>query len=169
MNMNCKTFENNLPDWVTGRLDKNNASQMEFHAASCVKCSQLADFERSFSNRMRSVPEPTRVPDLWVKLEGRIQSASAPKTFRFAFNKVYAFGGALAAACLLMVAVINMPINSSNNVTVNTAPDISKERQVVQLAADIRTVNETEDMAGNGFPHSGEEAHGLLVGVSGDK
>ncbi len=167
--IDCKKFEYIVADWITGRLNLSQAELMVQHENSCSKCAGLAQVERNFSYAVDAMPDLNRTPDLWERIENRIQNVPVKSGFRFALNRLYAFGGVLAAACVLSVFVVNRPMvvspDSGSNV-INAA----QERQVVQLAADIHYTNETESEGQiNSFPHAGADAERILVGPNGGK
>ncbi len=167
--IDCKKFEYNVADWATGRLNTSLGERMSQHENICSKCAELAQEERSMSFAMNSMSGLSRTPDMWERIENRIQNVPVQTGFRFAINRLYAFGGVMAAACVMMVFVSNRPMVSPQETTANVI-NAAQERQVVQLAADIHYTNETEaDGAINSFPHAGADAERILVGQNGDR
>ena len=115
--------------------------------------------------------EPMRgdvqTPDLTSRLAARIR-VTPRRAPLFAPRKAFAFSGAAAAQIIAGLAFTNKPQITVPIETKYVAAE--SEKHVVELAANIRTVQNSEwDQPSNAYPHSGNEARGLFASVNGDK
>jgi ferric-dicitrate binding protein FerR (iron transport regulator) len=164
--MKCRHFENNLPEWTAGRLRSDIAQQMQAHEESCPPCAKTAQEERALRRGWQALPTPSRTPDLWYRVESRL---STPPTRRwFDFGKVYAYGGAMAAAAIMCVVFIGKP--SPNPPLSNHSQLVSaaQEERVVQLVSDVQLLRDPDsDTVYTVSPHAGKDARSILLGGSG--
>ena len=154
--MKCKQFERELPDWISGRLGSTAQSEMQLHSGDCRACAATEAKERMMVARMQSIAAPANVPNLWGRIEDRIAQPS--RRAKFAFNRMFVYGGALAlAACALFMFSVNRP-------TV-----VLPIRPVVQAGTSADAgryqISDTDDSIAE-TPLSSDRARMLLVGYS---
>lgn len=106
--MKCREFHGRLADWVRGNLTGEADEHMTRHAAACRSCAEEADLERSLRQGFRMIAPIERTPDLWERIEARVETAQRPR-FAFRFQRMFALGGALAAGVLMAVMALPRP------------------------------------------------------------
>ena len=72
---------------------------MTRHAADCKSCAEEARLERSLRTSFEFIAPITRTPDLWERIEARVETTKQPR-FAFRFQRAFALSGALAAGVL---------------------------------------------------------------------
>lgn len=138
--MNCRTFEMQVADWLSGRLPDSIADRMAAHKATCPACAGIADAEARMRRQWSDLRTPAASADLWLKVESRIAQPSF-KPSRLVFNKAYRWA---AAACVL--AIIVPVVMSANSVT--KVPQTPIAPPVVNVVpASARQNNPTTDFA----------------------
>jgi len=163
--MNCRKFEEQLADWVSGRLPEDRAAALEAHRALCPACAQAEKEERDLRARWLSLATPAAAPDLWPRIEARLH-APAP-TPRFVFARRLAFGGAVAAAgalCALLWVYLSSALP-------HVAPPVAEadEGRVVQLVGTMQRLPDPDaDIVTNEPRYSvWEERRFILMGGPG--
>lgn len=149
MNINCRRFENDLPEWIAGRLPTCVAEQMQAHSTACELCGRMADGEKSLRMAWRELPPLVEAPDLWPRLAARISEprdagrSRAPwlawlpewgPSLRYGLAGV---GVALALATVVMSRSPLTPAHLTDNGAGSNRPGRSvDESHVIQFVAD---------------------------------
>lgn len=156
--MRCRAFEENLAEWVRGRLSEEEAAQMEAHRARCPACACAEALERDLVARWRDLAdceawvnaragEPADCwPRLRVRLERPVPSVRPGSLLRYAFC-----GVAAAAAALYLLNLVSTPprpiAKVSPHIALPEAGDASRgEERVVRMAAEVQRLPDPEDM-----------------------
>lgn len=149
--MNCRTFENELADWVGGRLPAPVAAQMRAHAAACPACERRAEGERGLRAAWRDLPPVAEAPDLWPQLAARIAhvrpAPARPSWFAWlppvGPSLRYGLAGVGAAMLLATIVMSRHPasnVGSGNTgntgIAINQPQPPVNERQVIDLVSE---------------------------------
>lgn len=128
--MKCRTFNNQLLDWKSGRLSSEQAQHMAEHAQTCPFCAEEAGAEANLRDLWRAAtPAPTR--DLWPQIATRLEGQTAQsRRPAFAIRPpqwalVSAFGLAIAAVCGLSLGPKEFPSPTSHPPITVKAPSSS--------------------------------------------
>lgn len=131
--IDCRKFDELLPDYLESTLSLPQRATADAHAASCARCGELLADIRSIVDRAGALPalQPSR--DLWPAVAARLDApvvsiAQAPSTRRR--FRIPAWGGMAAAAAVLIVVTSLVtreltqrgPNVDSSVVTTPTAP-----------------------------------------------
>ncbi len=144
--MNCRQFENDLPDWIADRLPARQAERMQAHHAACPACRQAALDERALRQRWQDALPTAAMAPVWPRLAQRLDSAP-PQRMPLRFP-VWSLGSA-AAACGLLGALLWMHTLPGPPKDVPPPPSQVAETQVdehhiIQLISQIQEVPEEE-------------------------
>lgn len=101
--LNCGAFEQDLPDWVMGRLSSDSAREMQGHFAHCVVCQQKTAAERRLQGQWQALPSPLAVAEIEIGLRLAARVAESGRRRRNAGLRARAFGGMAFAAGLCFV------------------------------------------------------------------
>jgi len=157
----CREFQSSVAEWVAGRLQGDAAERMKQHEAQCAECADEAENERSLRVSFSAVPAIKQTPDLWERIERRVETT--PQTrFAFRFPKMFAWSGAAAACAVLSIMILTKPNVVSPPQSGN--PEIASGQKPDFIAglhefrtSDTMTVSYTTET-------SGDAAHMLLAG-----
>ena len=72
--MNCRSFERQAADWLSGRLPPDRSEGMAAHQKTCASCARLARTETQFRERWQEGLEAADAADLWPRLLLRLQT-----------------------------------------------------------------------------------------------
>jgi hypothetical protein len=146
--MNCRRFENELADWIGGRLPATVAAQMQAHAAACPTCERMAEGERGLRAAWRDLPPVAEAPDLWPQLAARIAEVrpapARPSWFAWLppVGPSLRYGLAGVGAAMLLATIVmsrhSVPNVGSGNtgIAVNQPQPAVNERQVIDLVSE---------------------------------
>lgn len=165
--MKCRDFQRMLADWVRGRLPNDNAEQMTNHTAECRSCADEAEMERSLRQTFQLVPPITRTPDLWERIEARVETAQRPR-FAFRFQRFFALSGALAAGILAVALFplktpVTSPGTSPRTVVLNEGDPASGEPGVLEKINAIRMLDQEPAGTWTETPLSSDAARRVLL------
>jgi len=106
--MNCRTFEMQVADWLSGRLPESISDRMAEHKATCAPCASIADAEARMRRQWSEwrTPEPTE--DLWAKVEARLPQTTFGPAKRPAFNTGYRWAAAICALAIIVPGVMSL-------------------------------------------------------------
>jgi hypothetical protein len=162
--MRCNEFHRRLADWTLDRLPADSDELMTLHAADCRSCAEEAEIERSLRASFRTVAPITRTPDLWERIESRVETTRRPR-FAFRFQRTLALSGAMAAG--LMIAYVAVPRPPSITPPTNPAIARAVEPGVLEQINTIRMTETDPTAAYSDVQDSAQAAHLLLVGGPG--
>jgi anti-sigma factor RsiW len=142
--MNCHRFQENLADYVAGRLRPEEAAQMTLHCASCAACAQERQAEQRLRARFQEAPSPAFSPDLTLRFADSLNAPQRRKAL--AWRRTLRLGFATSAAVFLYVGnrfVFQPPIEPGG--TIN-AP--APEQPMLTMVNEIRQigVNESDQL-----------------------
>lgn len=166
--MKCRDFHRMLADWVRGRLQRESDELMTQHAASCRSCAEEAQLERSLRTSFETVAPITRTPDLWERIEARVETTRRPR-FAFPFQRTVALSGALGAGLLFAFLALPgriPPVNQDIKLAGSPGSD-QAEVGVLDKFNAIRMTEVGQASFDAETPNSGDAAHLLLVGGPG--
>jgi hypothetical protein len=165
----CHDFHRQLADWTCGRLPVENGEAMARHAMSCRSCGEEAELERSLRKSFETVAPIARTPDLWERIEARVENTRQPRfVLPFQLQRTFALGGALAAGMLLVF--VGFPRQGVNPSSEGGRPAlVSSTSSKPGILEQIHTIRltDTDPAAGDGETTSADAAHLLLVGGPG--
>lgn len=160
--MRCRDFHRLLADWVRGGLSSDSGERMAHHASECRSCGEEAKLERSLRASFRVVAPITQTPDLWERIEARVETAKRPRfAFIFRFQRAIAMGGALAACGFLSVMLLH-----GHEPVPNLGPNtlVADERSAIAKLSDLHMPESVPAGTYSETPFSGDAARMLLVG-----
>jgi hypothetical protein len=163
--MKCRDFHQLLADWQRGRLTGESAERMTRHAADCRSCAEEAELERSLRVSFAAVDPIMRTPDLWERIEARVETVKQPR-FAFRFPRAFALSGALAAGVLFAAIALRGPVVPIND----DGPKDNVASNEPGVLEKFHTIRMTETETAGAFTDatpSGTAAHLLLVGGPG--
>jgi anti-sigma factor RsiW len=162
--MKCREFHQFMADWVRGKLPEDNADRMTLHCAECRSCAEEVAFERSLRAGFESFTPLTRTPDLWERIEARVETVKQPR-FAFRLPRVFALSGALAAGVLFAAVAIKAP----KIIGPPPVGPVIAENKKPGVLEQFRTIRMTETETVHAFSDtpSGNAAAMLLVGGPG--
>ena len=103
--MRCWDFEQDLGEWLRGRLSAERAAAMAAHVEVCVRCQRAASVERRIYERMSRTNVPTLRRDLWPEIAMRLaEPEPLPKHRRPTLVMRWAAAGVLAL--VLGIAIV---------------------------------------------------------------
>lgn len=140
MMMNCKEFEDLLPDWVAGRLSGEQAAQMEQHRSACPACARAEAAESDLRARWRALQAVRNTPDIRPRLAARLAEAAAASRALFV-RRVALVGGAFATAALgalMLFHTMRGPVPTDGEEVVN-------EAHVVHLVTEMQRLPYPEE------------------------
>lgn len=168
--MKCREFDENLMDWVAGKLPEPLAAAMSEHSRLCASCARLEAQERSLRLRWQSLPDPGVPPDLWLRLAARLEQKPA-RRWRFALRPVWRTGAMLAAAASLTLVVwlrFQAPPTDRGGATGSAVPQTAAsvdESRVVQMISDMQSLPDPDrDEVLAGSEHYRKDMRILLAG-----
>lgn len=171
--MKCRDFDENLMDWVAGKLPEHLAAAMSAHSRLCASCARLEAEERALRLRWQSLPDPGAPPDLWLRLSARLEQKPA-RRWRFALRPVWMTGATLAAAASLTLVVwlrFQAPptarVDAPRPAVQQTASSVDESR-VVQMISDMQSLPDPDrDEVLAGSEHYRKDMRILLAGGPG--
>jgi hypothetical protein len=116
--MNCRRFENELADWIGGKLPPATAELMRSHLTACSSCERVAEGERSLRAVWRDLPV-AEAPEMWPRLAARIADARPAPVARPIWSSWlpslgpslrYGFAGVAAAMVLATIVMSRHPM-----------------------------------------------------------
>ena len=165
--MKCYEFEDNLTEYVAGRLSGALASRMMAHGALCTACANKEKEERKLRGLFRSFAPVQEQRDLWPRLQSQLQ----PHPRRTPFRWPWAYGGtamAFAACAALLLMQVSRPLPPQGTINVPSAfISVTEEQKVTRMVSDnrrLRTVD-SEALFAN-LQSSNEEERAVLLGGS---
>ena len=126
--MNCRSFERQTADWLSGRLPPERAGEMTAHQKICASCARVAGTEAQFRERWHEELAPAPTADLWPRLAGRLETPErgAIKTWKAGVRKPQ---WAVATA-IILTAVGSYSLFTGGRLPVDrTAPERSAAAQ----------------------------------------
>ena len=146
--MNCNRFRRDLPDWLRGGLNENEAGALRAHSAECRACAREEALERHLRGVWSSMPAPTREPELWPRVAAALDGpapGSRPQWFpaRLAVGSVFALG-ALCALLLSQNGALAPPDNGPTPFVATGTLTIAEEQKVVRMVNELRELPELE-------------------------
>ena len=95
--MNCKYIENNIIDYLEGKVSEEEQNKIEEHLIKCGKCRMLVKEVSSVWNYVVSSAKSELSPYFWTKLQRKILEYERPKIWNIFENplkylKPVAFG-----------------------------------------------------------------------------
>lgn len=125
--MNCRKFEKNLADYISGRLNPAETALMSAHSEACPVCARAEQGERRLSARFALVPEAPAVSDLWPRLAMQLPERKR----RFAFPRLWFTAPAFTVAAVavaffwLQYQPPATPFRGPGSEVVNAPPETS--------------------------------------------
>jgi hypothetical protein len=116
--MKCEYFNEMIPEYISGELDKNNTAELEKHTLTCEKCRNEIITEKYLLNNI-SAEDYDLPADL-----NRTVIENLPKT-HFIFNRPY-FAYTAAASVILMI-IASAVLNFSKPVVKETALSVNSD------------------------------------------
>ena len=169
--MRCRSFEQDLPDWIAGKLNDSESAEMRIHAATCAACAGEESFERRLRANINALPSP-RERDILARLSDRIETTTRQRRWTlFPLPPRWAtVGTTLAAAALCAAMYVNKP--SAPKIDSSAAPEIAQirsanvdESRVVHLVAAMReTADPDSDYTIDTANHVPSQQRAVLVG-----
>lgn len=103
--MNCQQVQDRLSAYHDSELPPEAAARVAVHVAGCRSCaSELASFEQ-LSGLSRRLTDPPVPAHLWEDLRTKLDERAAPKTLPSWLFPSLSFGGRLAIAATMLIAV----------------------------------------------------------------
>ncbi len=150
--MNCRHFESDLPDWVSGRLPEHHATRMLAHSVSCESCSRVADGERTLLVAWREIPALPDTPNLWPRIAARLQDMQTAKPAPASWlswlvapspSIRYGMAGTAAAAVLLAIVMSRPTVDLPQGINPVTNNGVD-ESHVIQLVSERQSLPDAE-------------------------
>ena len=161
--MDCRTLDDRLADYLEGTLAPTERRQLEAHVASCVRCTALVRDLEQIRAGAAELPELTPSRDLWAGIARRIEAPVVPLTARPApnagpvgrrFDRLRT--AAIAAALVAVTAGVTYTLTVARNGTGPTrtiaqtppsAPDSNGSRSTPSLQSTPSGVASTQKPA----------------------
>jgi len=86
--MNCKYVENNIIDYLEGKVSEKERTEIENHLIGCEKCRMLVKELSSVWNYVVSPAESELSPYFWTKLHRKILEYERPKAWSIFENPI---------------------------------------------------------------------------------
>jgi hypothetical protein len=125
--MDCRTLDDRLADYLEGDLAAAERRQLEAHLASCVRCTALVRELEQIRAGAADLPELTPSRDLWAGIARRIEAPVVPLAARSAPNVTVRRRGfdrlrtaAIAAALVAVTAGVTYTLTIARNETART-------------------------------------------------
>jgi predicted anti-sigma-YlaC factor YlaD len=135
--MKCWLYKNLLADWIAGRLAEDKATRVAAHVDSCPRCRQAADAEARMRSVFSTVGEPSRTPDLWLRVQGRLAEPAPAR--RNMMNTRLAFAGAAASIAIVAVLIVprvpSTPVSTGPGIVDKPIPQAETARAVTDLSS----------------------------------
>ena len=134
--MNCRTFELQVADWLSGRLPESISAQMAAHKATCRPCAEIADAEADMRRQWSEYRTPNVSADLWPRIEARLDQPSFRKAARPSFNASYRWAAAVCAMAILVPVAVTLsekvspPVGGQKNVAQIVTPQVTPRPQL---------------------------------------
>jgi len=180
--MKCRHFENNLPDWISGRVSEETSRQMLAHVASCASCSRMSEEERGLRSAWRALPIPAQAPDIWPQLAARIQDSEAKRAgtrswrswFSMPVGSVgYGLAGAVSAVVILAVVYSRTSVVSPPPYTVQVNPPQIRHEvasdNYIQLVSDRYSLPDADGDLAIGRTPRYRQAERIVLGHGGSQ
>ncbi|HXG24295.1 MAG TPA: zf-HC2 domain-containing protein [Chthonomonadales bacterium] len=129
--ISCKEFEDLLPEWVAGRLNGEQAAQMEQHRAACPTCVDAEAAESDLRARWRVLQTVQNTPDIRPRLAARLAEAAAAS--RALFMRRVAFVGSAFATAALCALMLSHTMRGPKEEIVNEARVVNLVTEMQQL------------------------------------
>ena len=152
-NLNCGAFEQDLPEWVMGRLPADRAREMQAHFAQCSLCQQKASEERRLRGLWQEASAPVFVAEIEIGPRLAARVAEAGRHRRNAGLRARAVGGiALAAGLCFVLVRANLSEAPSTEfaepqTSSNPAPELADKSSIALRAQQMRTAPAAESDA----------------------
>ncbi len=129
-NLTCEAFDEALPDYLEGTLDRSLRSAVEGHLRECVRCTGLVRDLRGIEAEAAKLPDLVPSRDLWQGIETRIAAPVIPLAARPERSRRIAptWMGIAAAALIVSTAGITYTLTARSfrsTVTPGPAPSAS--------------------------------------------
>ena len=120
--ISCRKFEEELPDYIAGRLNPVVSAKMLAHSQKCQTCAQAEQTERALRIRFANAPLITEIPDLLPNLKSALKSAPKsrqPLFMRPQFPQIWKLGTVgssmvAAAGLLFYMNAMQTPVITQN-------------------------------------------------------
>jgi hypothetical protein len=184
--MNCRTFELQVADWLSGRLPDNISVKMAEHKAICPPCARIAEAEADLQGRWSAWQMPEPSADLWPKIAARLdaETTSRPRQAIFDLSRLTAWMSSgpfgynprafATAACVVAIlvpvaictTVLTRPVNDtagagSESTTTSAQPNTTRTRTAVVPPIAYTLI----DDAGQGDPSIDDPIGGTMEHV----
>jgi hypothetical protein len=145
------------PDVLLDVAEGTRNESADAHLAVCGQCRAEIDELRSAIALAQSAPVPEPSPLFWDHLSARVKVAVEAETQRqpaWSFTRIGWFGGALATAAAVVIAVVLMarvpsaPVPSSPQAQASPASDAGVEALTLPDAVDDPSLTLLADLAG---------------------
>ena len=137
--MKCQEFQNDLAEYVVGRLPALRTAEMQAHARECGVCTRDEAAERALRDRFALAPAVAVCPDVWPQFVSRRQTALAKRSaglHRFALGSASAVCAAFAG--FLWIS-LEAPRNLSPVLPAHVAQRNAEATEMLQMVTDIRS------------------------------
>jgi len=142
--MNCQQCEDNLSDYVAGRLAPHEEAHVANHCAACPTCTQSLKREQAFCNLFKEADPVLHSPDLWAQVSLQL----TPRKKRFLMPRMWkvSSGFALAgmAALLMFTALPKARVTPPDVVGVKPTPPPTTTETSPSLVQETSRVGVTE-------------------------
>lgn len=141
----CRHFQQNIPDYVAGRLSSQDMESVRQHTQTCETCSLMLNQEADFRALFAKADTLPDTPDLWNRV---VQSLPAQRT-RFSFSRMWVFGSGLVTATAASLVLFTMtrttpipPISAGQPVQ---QPPIEKPQSYATMLHDVQNLGMEEN------------------------
>ncbi len=158
--MNCQQIQQQLDDYLDGKLELMEEADLHLHLDACKDCRQLLQREKALMAGLKQVQVPAMTPGFAQRAVSHAASQAKQRPHRRGF--VAGFSSALVAGFALMLVVVGI-LPGGNGIEPNVMPEVAisiAAPQTLNLAFDVGyAMNDATlsiDLPGNievvGFP-----------------
>ncbi len=152
----CRHFQQNIPDYVAGRLSSQDMESVRQHTQTCETCSLMLNQEADIRALFAKADTLPDTPELWNRV---VHSLPAQKT-RFAFSRIWLYGSGLVtatAASLMVFTMTRTPPIMRVGTGDTQAPTVEKPHSYATMLNDVQNLGMEENKMFISASHSVSE------------